>query len=228
VSDGLFDAMDNDLRLLTGCVDQQHHEIIATEPCHHIGVPADLQDPLSQGDQHVIARLTAVERVDTLEIIQVEIEQRHRCRLARAELEALLGKGEEAASVLQARESIPGGQKRDGHLLFDDPGQIPQDVDLLAIQGSGCLIGNAEGTDPAIVKPQGAAGIEADVGLALNKWIVVESVVSRASDTMNTSDPRMAWAQNETLLGVSDASRPAEDFGHCRCSSTRLTMSIGV
>ena len=124
VSDGLFDAMDNDLHLLTGCVDQQDHKIIATESGHHIGVPADFLDQISQGDQHVIARLAAVDLVDALEIIQVEIEQRDRCRLARAELEALLGEGKEAASVLQARESIPGGQQGGGHqgsTTFADP-----------------------------------------------------------------------------------------------------------
>jgi len=57
------------------------------------------------------------------------------------------------------------------------PSQIPQDVDLLPIQGSRCLIRYAEGADPAIVKRQGAAGIEADMGLALNKRIVVEADV---------------------------------------------------
>ena len=51
----------------------------------------------------------------------------------------------------------------------------------------------------------------------------------RASATSMTSAPSMAWEQNERARGVSRTPEsPTDVRNHWRCSSTRLTIAIGV
>ena len=77
--------------MVPGGVDQQHHKFIATQPGYHIGIAADLLDQVGKGNQHSITFPTAMQVVDRLEMLEIQIQQRHGQALAGTQLQALLG-----------------------------------------------------------------------------------------------------------------------------------------